>query len=263
MDKAAESNKILLDAWDVFAVGSETAASKRGSLIEIAWCGLPSLFFNLTLNTSRPQNLQEFSDAVSETVAWATPRGLPWMMGLCQETLGPMLDDAGKLLEDAGFFHLMKMTGMEADEIQPWTRERPAADWRTEADPDIAVPIIQVNEAAYHVDIAPPGSLPMHQPGWWTAPDRMVTLAADGDQGLSSAAVLNLNGLRYAALVATHPEAQRKGYATATLSDVLDRSLAAGLSSRSYLHATEAGRPVYERLGYRPTAEYAIYAKVG
>ena len=57
--------------------------------------------------------------------------------------------------------------------------------------------------------------------------------------------------MRYVALVATHPKAQRKGYAEAAMRDVLERSLAAGLDRRTYLHATAAGRPVYERMGYK------------
>jgi hypothetical protein len=45
------------------------------------------------------------------------------------------------------------------------------------------------------------------------------------------------------------------------MSDVLERSLAAGLRKRTYLHATAAGRPVYERMGYTVTANYVVYAK--
>jgi hypothetical protein len=40
--------------------------------------------------------------------------------------------------------------------------------------------------------------------------------------------------------------------------DVLERSLVAGLT-RTYLHASAAGRPVYERMGYRAAAEYTVY----
>ncbi len=43
--------------------------------------------------------------------------------------------------------------------------------------------------------------------------------------------------------------------------EVLDRSLAAGLSKRTYLHPSRAGWPVYERMGYSAPAEYTIYTQ--
>jgi hypothetical protein len=53
--------------------------------------------------------------------------------------------------------------------------------------------------------------------------------------------VLNAANTRYVALVPTLPAEQRKGYAEAAMRNVLDRSRAAGLNQRTYLHASAAG----------------------
>jgi len=52
--------------------------------------------------------------------------------------------------------------------------------------------------------------------------------------------------------VFTEPSVRRRGLATAIVRTLLDSAKAAG-HSRVELHATEAGRPIYERLGFRPT----------
>ncbi|KAI0471721.1 hypothetical protein GGR56DRAFT_655290 [Xylariaceae sp. FL0804] len=50
-------------------------------------------------------------------------------------------------------------------------------------------------------------------------------------------------------LICTAPEHQRKGAATAMMAPMLKIADAAGL--RTYLEATPAGRPLYQRLGFR------------
>ena len=65
----------------------------------------------------------------------------------------------------------------------------------------------------------------------------------------------------YAALVATVPEARGKGYADATLRRSLHRAHEATGFTRTILHATEAGYPVYKRLGYRVAAGFTCYKR--
>jgi GNAT superfamily N-acetyltransferase len=119
--------------------------------------------------------------------------------------------------------------------------------------------MLRLNEAAYQMPLGEPGSLPMEQPGWWAPPRSLLTVVESEGRPASCAAVLQVNGLRYVALVATHPEFQRRGLADRAMRDVLHRSLAHGISTRTYLHATDAGRPVYERMGYQPTAVYTVF----
>jgi GNAT superfamily N-acetyltransferase len=261
MDRVTESHLVLLDAWQVLSHANPAFESRRGGLIDVAWNGFPSPFFNLAVTARPPASLGEFEAALTETSAWAAERRAPWMLAVCHETLGALLPEATRVLERHGFAPMMPLTGMAADSLTPPRREKPAGMWLTEAEPAIGDHAIRLNEAAYQMPIAEPGSLPLHQPDWWNAPDRMVTALAVDGQPVSCAAVLGIAGVRYVALVATLPDARQKGYAEAAMRDVLERGLAAGLLPRTYLHATAAGRPVYERMGYRVTAEYTVYAQ--
>jgi ribosomal protein S18 acetylase RimI-like enzyme len=67
------------------------------------------------------------------------------------------------------------------------------------------------------------------------------------------------NGRLYVALVATVPEMQGRGYGEAvTRLSVVAAAKESG-HTRSVLHATCAGIPLYRRLGYEPTASFTAY----
>jgi GNAT superfamily N-acetyltransferase len=76
---------------------------------------------------------------------------------------------------------------------------------------------------------------------------------------VSTAATVETNGCLFLALVATAPEAQRKGYGEATVRKALFEGAKATGLTRTVLHATMAGAPVYERIGYRKVATIRLY----
>ena len=83
---------------------------------------------------------------------------------------------------------------------------------------------------------------------------------ADG-RAVTSAAALPVDGTVYIALVATMPDAHGKGYAEA----VMRQAITAGQQSmgvaRATLHATDMGRPVYQAMGFAPSARFAVLVK--
>ena len=73
-----------------------------------------------------------------------------------------------------------------------------------------------------------------------------------GGKPASGAAVMMVDGHRYVALVATDPAHQRRGYAEAAMRRALDVAAERHGAVPSFLHATDAGRPIYARMGYAP-----------
>ena len=57
--------------------------------------------------------------------------------------------------------------------------------------------------------------------------------------------------------VYVHPDQRGKGVARLLLERVLDECAARGVTQVS-LHASEAGRPLYEKLGFKPTNEMKL-----
>jgi GNAT superfamily N-acetyltransferase len=84
-------------------------------------------------------------------------------------------------------------------------------------------------------------------------------LGLQEDRPVAAAAVAESQGTLFLALVATLPEAQRHGYGEATVRKALFEAARETGLSRSVLHATTAGAPVYARIGYRHVATIAAY----
>jgi predicted acetyltransferase len=68
-----------------------------------------------------------------------------------------------------------------------------------------------------------------------------------------------VGGYRYVALVATMPDQQRRGYAEAAMRHALDSAAARHGDTPTTLHATDAGRPIYARMGYEPIASHTAF----
>lgn len=260
--RAMESSSIFISAWDELATETPAFASRRGGLIEVSWMGHPFAFANLAVIMRPPTSLAELTQSIAETATWSEPRNAPWLLALSTDLTGDLLPQAAPCLESLGLTFAMTLTGMDADELAPPIRSLPEAPCLTEDDPGIGGKMLRLNELAYQLTFAEPGSLPWERPNWWRAPSRMATVLAPGGVPTSSAIVVDTQNLCYVGFVATHPDAQRQGYAEAAMRNVLGRAVAAGLKPRTYLHATPAGRPVYERMGYRATAEYSVYMKL-
>ncbi|MCU1248212.1 MAG: GCN5-related N-acetyltransferase [Edaphobacter sp.] len=80
-------------------------------------------------------------------------------------------------------------------------------------------------------------------------------LAYEGDKAVATATAIINEGCLFLFLVATLPEAQRKGYGEAVVRYALQTAHEATGLQRTVLHATEAGYPIYARLGYHPTTK--------
>lgn len=84
-------------------------------------------------------------------------------------------------------------------------------------------------------------------------------LGFENDRAVCAASVIVNEGCLFLALVATRPEARKKGYAEAIVRHALQQAHKATGLTRTILHATEAGHPVYKRVGYHDTARILAY----
>jgi GNAT superfamily N-acetyltransferase len=76
---------------------------------------------------------------------------------------------------------------------------------------------------------------------------------------VSTATAIINDGCLFLFLVATMPGVRRKGYGEAVVRHALQRAHEATGIRRTVLHATEAGYPLYLRLGYNPTVKFMGY----
>jgi GNAT superfamily N-acetyltransferase len=96
----------------------------------------------------------------------------------------------------------------------------------------------------------------------WTS-DIHAWLGLEHGVPVCAAATLPNDGRLFVALVATLPQAQRKGYGEAVTRMALYEGARGTGLTRATLHATEAGAPVYERIGLRRLGAIEAYGLAG
>jgi GNAT superfamily N-acetyltransferase len=86
----------------------------------------------------------------------------------------------------------------------------------------------------------------------------MAVIAADDDGAQAAALLLFSHGIAGVYWVATHPSAQRRGLAAACMRALTNLALERGARA-VILQASEAGAPLYRKLGFRTLGHYRWY----
>ena len=176
------------------------------------------------------------------------------MFLLTHETLEAGVD-ASAVLDQCGLAPMMPMTGMIAERILPATRAPQNLELTRPEDDGGCGAILDVNSMAYGMDLGA-GKTVLGRSFW---KDHFPVLGLTGGKPACSAAVMMVDGYRYVALVATDPEQQRRGYGDAAMRRALELAATTHGERPTILHATDAGRPVYERMGYTPMSSHTIF----
>lgn len=216
---------------------------------------IPIPFFNIALLTSEIESTATLRDLASGAVAWATRRQVPWFLVVTRENL-PAGTDAVAALGELGLIPALQLTGMRAADVAPLATPPPDLDLSVPADDAGTAALIAINSAAYQMDLQTAAEhLGSHR--FWR--QHFAVVGRVGGVPVTSSAVLLVNHHRYVAWVATHPQYQRRGYAEAAMRHSLDLAGEAAGRLPSTLHATDAGLPVYSRMGYTPIASHTLF----
>ena len=68
-----------------------------------------------------------------------------------------------------------------------------------------------------------------------------------------------VEGCRYVGWVATVPEFQHRGYAEAVMRHALEIAARVHADTPTTVHASDAGRPLYARMGYSTIATHTLF----
>ena len=117
--------------------------------------------------------------------------------------------------------------------------------------------IVEVNFRAYR-ETPPAGLYGLDDAAVWNQASYGV-IGFAGREPVTSSAVFLLDDCFYVGWVATVPEHKHKGFASAVMRESLAAASRDHGWKRSVLHASTAGRGIYERMSYRAVAEHALY----
>jgi GNAT superfamily N-acetyltransferase len=164
---------------------------------------------------------------------------------------------AGSALAASGIERILQLTGMAASALTEPLRPGALLEIRRAADRATIDAVGEVNALAYRKP-AEWGREAVAVESVWR--ERVFACAGSvGGRAVAAAATVPVNGVLYVAWVATLPEHRRRGYGECVMRASLREAARATGLSRTALHATAAGFPMYLRMGYRPVCRLLGY----
>ena len=250
MNEVEESVAQAIGAWRAYAAPLPAHEFQEQPGLSIAWGNADLAFYNAIFLTDR------LAGSADRAVRFMGERKVPGMLLLCESLASEHLAGGGLPPDLVVSFEL---TGMASDRLVPPVAPRPLPEYRRTNNSELAAALSDINSHAYGSDVES-GRAVMANPLLWGG-DTWGYVAFEGDRPVASAATFLIDGRLYVALVATEPDAQRRGYAEGVMRYSLAEASAATGVSRMVLHATAAGRPIYERMGFHDTARFTAYMK--
>lgn len=245
----------FIDAWRVLCAAAPGYACHSQTGAECLFSGMPIAFFNAVILTGRGLSFDALQTQAENARAWADGRGVPWTLIVTQEAVHTGVDHSASLAA-CGYAQVMPLTGMLAQRVAPVERVPDGLELNLATDDAACAAILDVNAAAYAMSFDAAHEV-WGKAAFWR--HHTGVLGSTGGRPVTSTAVMKVAGHRYVALVATVPSQQRRGYADAAMRYALELSRESYGELPTFLHSSEAGRPVYERMGYQTVARHYIY----
>lgn len=256
--EAEESARALCDVWSrvVSERGTGEVLDRNG--LAIRWADSQFVFWNcLTFveqigSSERLKSL--FWDAAAYLRSHERP-GLLWVMeGLVDPTHRPSI---AHIADEAGLRLILSGFGMAGDVLSIAEPQCPELEFvRVTSEEHLEI-YADLNALAYSMPLETVRDA-LRGSALWKS-DAHAYLAYSGGEPVSVAATIANGDHLFLILVATAPAYQRKGYGEAVVRKALFEGAKATGLTRTVLHATLAGAPVYERIGYHKVSDLGFY----
>lgn len=245
----------MCEAWRILCRDAPGWRESSVDGVEYIFSGLPVAFFNVAMLTAPSISAAALRSSGDAARAWAAETPVPWFFVVTHDTLEPGVD-ATAILGECGYGAVLPLTGMFATHVAPVTSVPPGLLIGAPATDADCAAIVDINSAAYETDISPTKAVLGSQAFW---KNHTAALGKVDGAPVSSTAVFMIDDYRYVALVATEPAHRRHGYAEAVMRHALQSAAAAHGERPTVLHATDAGRPIYARMGYTVMSTHTFF----
>jgi GNAT superfamily N-acetyltransferase len=251
----AESLHQFVSVWKMIGKPFPGVDQTAGPGLTITWPNTDFPFYNALFLTEPLTNAHVLQDRVETAAAYMRSRPNGGLFVLCLDNVSGTAKDAlSTILTQAKFVQAIPMTGMAGNILPMAAPGHPALRFKRILDEATIQDFAELNCVSYGVPVETGRSLVKEHSLWYQHAYGFVGYA--GGKAVSTAtAIINENCL-FLFLVATMPEARRKGYGEAVVRLALQTAYEATGISRTVLHATEAGYPLYLRLGYQQTVKF-------
>lgn len=245
----------FLEAWRILCTSCPGHTREIGEGIEYIFSGRSASFFNVAVLTGRGVSRTALKALGQAACTWAVDKDVPWLFLVTLDSLEPGFDPAA-VLDDCGLAPVMPLVGMLAERLTPAPPKPEELSLQVPADDTAWATVIDVNSAAYDMDLGAGKDLLGPRLSWQ---EHFPVIGCVDGQPASSTTVLMADGYRYVAMVATVPERRLRGYADAVMRRALAEAAQVHGDRPTVLHATDHGRWVYEKMGYVPISTHVAF----
>jgi GNAT superfamily N-acetyltransferase len=248
----------LVSMWKVIVADRGDADLRELPGLTIRWADNPFPFWNTLIFSERDASRERASEILADASGYMRSkrhRGLIWV---CDEFLASSIrTELPDIAAGAGLAHSFTCHGMEGKFLPIPEPSHPALTFVRATTEELMLAYGEINASAYGWQ-AGIGHVGLEQSPLWK--ERMQAwLGLEDGVPVSTAATIANEGSLFVALVATTPAAQRKGYGEATTRKALYEGARETGLTQAVLHATDAGMPVYRRIGFQKVATFRCY----
>jgi GNAT superfamily N-acetyltransferase len=224
--------------------------------LAITWPDIPFPLYNALFLTEQLTDRETLQSRVQEAAAYMRVRSNGGLFVVCLDNLhGAAKESLPVVLDQTNFAQAIPVAGMAGDMLPLDPPGHPALRFEPVlAGASTLQDLAQLNCVAYDLPVETSRCLVDEHTFW--REDACGFVAYESNKPVSTATAIIHEDCLFLLLVATAPEARRKGYGEAVVRHALQTAHATTGIRRTVLHATEAGYPLYLRVGYNSTAKF-------
>jgi GNAT superfamily N-acetyltransferase len=259
ISEITESNDQYLSMWKVLAGDRKGADIGSSAGLSRCWADSTFPFWNALFLTEQISDPKQLLSRLQASCVYMRSKQQSGLVYVCEDFLsGAAREDLDKTVVSAGLEFALDIMGMVGDVLPFETiTPHPSLQCRRVTDEDALMSYADINAEGYGFPLeAVRGGL--EGSTFWKE-TAFSFIGYENGRAVSTAAAIVNDGQLYLALVATRPDAQRKGYGEATVRHALNAAYQATGLKRTSLHATDAGSPVYQRVGYHYATKFKTY----
>jgi len=248
----------LRESFRILSSGRETGEVRELRGVSIASAGVVFQMFNAAFLSAPVASDVELEQRILLASLHFETRGQEWAYWVCDEWMQESVRKRSRrIFEKHGLRHSVDLPGMVAERLQPPLRPLPRLEVRRVCGAPTRDAFCSIGSVCFNVPLS-----------WFREvfePTRVWDRFAGyvgylGEEPVSTAAVVVGAGALGLYNVATVPGHQRRGYGEAVMRHALDAARREHGMERTVLQSTRAGYALYERMGYRPVANVAVYS---
>ena len=235
--------------------GQATGAGEVTALdgVQLVYSGLDYGVFNIGFLNRRVTPERDLASILGDCGRFYRKRHVRWSFWTCDDLMDPATRRLSReVFDQAGLRPISRAPGMTAVAFAPPIRPLPAIECRAVSDSFTRSAFTGLTSVCFDIPFPVARSVYESEPAWRGDYRGFVGLA--GGEPVSIVALVRHAGVVGIYSLGTLPDYRRHGYGEALL-----RAAAAGIREPLVLESTEAGYPLYRRLGFRDVTKFTVY----